>query len=274
MKLTILGSGTSHGVPVIGCHCKVCGSTDPRDKRLRASLYIQGRAGEGLVIDTGPEFRLQAIRAGIEKLDAVFLTHGHADHLHGLDDIRTLSREKPLPVYGNDQTIEELRERFSYVFRETQRGGGKPRLEPQAVRGPVHVGGLTVSPLPVKHGALDILGWRIEEPTGRPCPGGQASVVYLTDTSAIPGATAALAGQPDILVIGALRIRPHETHFTFEQALDAARGLGARRVYLTHICHDLSHGEIEDYCRAYLLEHRLTGISMEPAYDGLELEPG
>jgi phosphoribosyl 1,2-cyclic phosphate phosphodiesterase len=232
---------------------------------MRASLLVRGGAGEAAVIDTGPEFRLQALGAGIERLDAVFLTHGHADHLHGLDDLRTLSREKPLPVYGNRETVAELRERFSYVFRETQRGGGKPRISPVAVEGPVRVGGLLFSPLPVKHGTLDILGWRIEEAEGGP------GAVYLTDTSAIPPATMDLIGRPELLVIGALRIRPHETHFNFPQALEAARAMGARRVFLTHICHDLSHREIEGYCRNYMEEKRLKGFSAGPAYDGLEI---
>jgi phosphoribosyl 1,2-cyclic phosphate phosphodiesterase len=216
------------------------------------------------VIDTGPEFRLQALRAGIEGLDGVFLTHGHADHLHGLDDIRTLSRDRPVPVYGHEMTIAELKERFSYVFRETQRGGGKPRILPQALTGPLQLGGLTVSPLPVKHGALDILGWRIEEAGGK-------AAAYLTDTSAIPAATAVLIGRPELLIIGALRIRPHETHFTFREALDAGRDLGAPRVYLTHLCHDLSHREIEDYCHNYQTEQGLEEIFMAPAWDGLEL---
>jgi phosphoribosyl 1,2-cyclic phosphate phosphodiesterase len=216
------------------------------------------------VIDTGPEFRLQALRAGIEGLDAVFLTHSHADHLHGLDDLRTLSRDRPIPVYGNKPTIAELEERFSYVFRKTQRGGGKPRILPRTPAGPVQLGGLRLIPLPVKHGGLDILGWRIEEAGGR-------AAVYLTDTSAIPPATAALIGRPELLIIGALRVRPHETHFTFREALDVGRDLGARRVFLTHLCHDFSHREIEEYCHKYQVEQGLEEIFMAPAQDDLEL---
>jgi phosphoribosyl 1,2-cyclic phosphate phosphodiesterase len=269
MKLTILGSGTSHGVPMLGCACPVCCSEDPRDKRLRASLYIQGGQGERALIDTGPEFRLQAIRAGINRLDALFLTHAHADHIHGMDDVRPLSREKPLPVYGNSRTIRELRERFSYVFRETQQGGGKPRLLPEEISGPVQTGGLSFTPIPVKHGNLDIFGWKIEE-AGNPCSKGK-SVLYLTDTSGIPASSRPLIGRPEILIIDGLRQRPHETHFTFREALDAALEMGARRTWLTHICHDYSHREIEEYCRAYRKEKGLAGLSMEPAYDGLEL---
>jgi phosphoribosyl 1,2-cyclic phosphate phosphodiesterase len=268
MKLTILGSGTSHGVPVVGCACPVCRSEDPRDKRMRASLYIEGSAGERALIDTGPEFRIQAIRAGINRLDALFLTHAHADHIHGLDDVRPLSRERPLPVYGNGQTMREVRERFSYVFKETQRGGGKPRLLPEKISGPVQVGGLTFTPIPVKHGNLDIFGWKIEEAGN---PGDGKSALYLTDTSRIPESSRSLTGRPEILIIDGLRQRPHETHFSFKQALDEAVKMGARHTWLTHICHDHPHREIEDYCRTYREERGLTGLTMEPAYDGLEL---
>jgi phosphoribosyl 1,2-cyclic phosphate phosphodiesterase len=258
---------------MLGCDCPVCHSADPRDQRLRASLYIQGAQGEQAIIDTGPEFRLQALRAGLKRLDAVFLTHPHADHIHGMDDVRPLSRDTPLPVYGNRETIDELLERFSYVFKETQQGGGKPRLLPQAITAPLTTGGLTFTPLPVKHGALDILGWRIDESPacGGPASRAPASAVYLTDTSAIPPSTWPLIGQPDILIIGGLRIRPHETHFTFAEALDAAAQAKAKQTYLTHICHDSSHQDIEAYCRDYGEENTAPGTYRGPAYDGLEL---
>ena len=259
MKLVFLGSGTSHGIPVIGCACPVCRSPDPCDTRTRASLYVLGRGGERLVIDTGPEFRLQALRAGITRLDGVLLTHAHADHLHGLDDIRPLSREKPLSIYGNGPALQEMRERFAYVFHETQAGGGKPKLRPVYVTGPFSIGGLAITPLPVKHGAVDVLGWKIEERLG-------GSLVYITDVSAIPAAS--LAAKPDMLILGAIRMAAHPTHFTFEQALDAARSMGAPRVYLTHLSHEHSHREIEAYCAA---SYRHSGEA-GPARDGLELE--
>jgi phosphoribosyl 1,2-cyclic phosphate phosphodiesterase len=266
MKLVVLGSGTSHGIPVIACDCPVCSSEDPRDKRMRASLYVTGDRGERVVIDTGPEFRLQAIRAGINRLDAVFLTHSHADHIHGLDDLRPLCRKQALPVYGNSQTLEELRERFSYVFKHTQEGGGKPRLTLKTVRDPVRIGGLIFTPVPVKHGGLDILGWKItrrKEPSGNPA-------VYLTDVSHIPSASLDLIQDPEVLFIGGLRTRPHKTHFTFDQALNTALGLGAKQTYLTHICHEHSHRDIETYCRIFEKKSDAPGI-MKPAYDGLEL---
>ncbi|GHV62440.1 MBL fold metallo-hydrolase [Spirochaetia bacterium] len=270
VKLTILGSGTSDGIPVVGCDCPVCRSKDTRDKRMRTSLSVEGNRGERAVIDTGPEFRLQAIRAGIKKLDGVFLTHAHADHVHGLDDVRPLSRTMPLPVYGNSKTIDEIRERFSYIFKETQRGGGKPRIIPTPVSEPVVLGGLTFTPIPVKHGILDILGWKIEEEAHLPCAG-TISAVYLTDTSEIPAASRKIIGKPAILIIGALRTRPHETHFSFEQALTAAAEIGAERVCLTHICHDYPHEEIIEFCRNFMKERSLKGISTEPSYDGLEI---
>ncbi|MDR2552920.1 MAG: MBL fold metallo-hydrolase [Treponema sp.] len=265
MKLTILGSGTSHGVPVIGCACPVCISPDSRDRRMRCSLYIEGPAGERAVIDTGPEFRLQALKAGMERLDAVFLTHAHADHIHGLDDIRPLSREKPIPVYGNGPVIAEFRKRFAYIFRITQTGGGKPRIATCIADGPVRLGSLVFTPLPVKHGTLDILGWKIEQESAP-----EVSAVYLTDTSFIGGETMGIIGRPDLLIIGALRGRPHETHFTFGEALETAAGTGTPRAFLTHICHEHSHRQIEEYCRSFV-EKNAPGLKAGPAWDGLGL---
>ena len=272
MRLTILGSGTSHGIPVIGCACPVCLSEDPRDRRMRASRYIEGERGERAVIDTGPEFRLQAIRAGITRLDALFLTHAHADHLHGLDDLRPLCFHRPLPVHGNPQTLGELESRFSYIFRETQQGGGKPRITLHAALGPVRIGGLTLTPVPVKHGELDILGWKIRERREKTRSGGGGTAVYLTDTNGIPPASRSLLRRPGALIIGGLRARPHNTHFTFAEALETACRLGADQVFLTHICHEHSHRDIEAYCRAFQGESERPGIPMGPAYDGLELE--
>jgi phosphoribosyl 1,2-cyclic phosphate phosphodiesterase len=264
---------------------------------MRSSLYIEGAGGERVIIDTGPEFRLQALRAGITRLDAVFLTHAHADHVHGLDDVRALSYEQEIPVYGDPHTLEELKERFSYVFKDTQQGGGKPRIQLQAVSKPVCVGNLTLTPLPVKHGTLDILGWKISEdffPAGTgPEPGSTGSAaydapcgnsddatfnssfaVYLTDTSEIPPSTMALAAGPEALIIGALRMRPHQTHFNFPQALSAGLAMGARRVYLTHICHDYSHRDIEAYCRNFGEEQGAASVFLGPAYDGMEISLG
>jgi len=277
MKLTILGSGTSHGVPVIGCSCPVCSSADSKNNRMRCSLYVEGEAGERAVIDTGPEFRLQALRAGIPALDGIFLTHAHADHIQGLDDIRPLSREKPIPVYGNSTTIAELRERFSYIFRETQRGGGKPNIEPLVVSGPVRVGSLVFTPIPVKHGDIDVLGWKIiqrMENSLHSKKNGMKSALYLTDCTFISDDSFALiaeGGPPETAIIGALRVTPHITHFNFEQAIQAAARMKVKQLYLTHICHAHSHQEIKDYCRDFARKQGFPSL-IEPAWDGLELE--
>ncbi|GHV73793.1 MBL fold metallo-hydrolase [Spirochaetia bacterium] len=270
MKLTVLGSGTSHGIPVIGCECPVCKSLDPKDNRMRASLYIEGDDEERVVIDTGPDFRTQALRVGLKSLDAVFLTHAHADHVHGLDDVRSLSYEREIPVYGNAETLKELKERFSYAFQNTQRGGGKPRINLNPVRRPVQIGGITLTPIPVKHGRLDILGWKISK-TNASGP----FAVYLTDTSFIPQASLDLIRPPEfqgpeVLIVGGLRVRPHETHFSFEQALSTGVDIRARHVYLTHICHGHSHREITAICRRFRNLRGLEDTVMEPGYDRME----
>ena len=289
MKIIVLGSGTSHGIPVAGCSCPVCTSNDERDKRMRSSVYIEGQDGERVLIDAGPEFRLQAIRAGISRLDGILLTHSHADHLHGLDDLRPFSCAKPIPVYGNAETISEMKERFSYIFKITQNGGGKPKLIPNIADETIHIGGLTITPVPVKHGELDILGWEISETTVKETQTQEnvsRSFLYLTDVSEIPPASITQLSNRNsdmarIIIIGSLRMRPHETHFSFDEALAAALALGPSAVYLTHICHNHSHGEIEEICRAFREKHQtlpkqaladnIEKIDIHPAQDGLEL---
>ena len=241
---------------------------------MRCSLYVEGNSGERVVIDTGPEFRLQALNAGIGGLDAVFLTHTHADHIHGLDDIRPLSWEKTIPIYGSNHAKEEFEERFSYIFRETQRGGGKPKIEFTAVNRPVLLGGLILTPIPIMHGNIAIFGWKITENTNKTACGlYSASIVYLTDCSYISENSYALIaekGPPEIAIIGGLRKRSHSTHFNFEEALYAGIKIGAKKVFLTHICHDYSHREIEEYCANFCQEQATTAV-LAPAWDGLEL---
>lgn len=256
MRVRFLGTGTSHGVPVIGCPCRVCASADPRDRRYRSSILIEGREA-AVLVDSGPEFRLQALEARITRLDGLLLTHAHADHLHGLDDVRPLSKGAPLRIYGNGPTLRELKDRFSYAFRETQAGGGKPRLELlEAESGrPLEIGGLVFVPVLIYHGKLPVLGWRIGD------------FAYLTDCSRIPEESFGLLEGVRTLAIDALRPMPHPTHFSLDGALEAARRIGARRTWLTHICHDASQEELEALCA-----ERGADLCARPAWDGLEIE--
>ncbi|OHD27109.1 MAG: MBL fold metallo-hydrolase, partial [Spirochaetes bacterium GWB1_59_5] len=250
--MRFLGTGTSHGVPVLGCSCPVCTSTDTRDSRYRSSVLVEGGAGEVVLIDAGPEFRLQGLRAGLSRLDAVLVTHAHADHIHGLDDVRPLTRGKPLPVYASKADSAEIRLRFSYAFAQGQEGGGKPRLElVDADEGVISVGTLSIQAIPLLHGERRILGFRL---------GGFA---YLTDCSGVPETSKRLLQGLDLLVVGALRLRPHPTHFSVDEALELAAELRPSRLLLTHICHDLSHTALEAHCAA-------AGLSLPagPAWDG------
>ncbi len=214
-----------------------------------------GGAVTSVVVDAGPEFRLQALRAGISRLDTLLLTHAHADHINGLDDVRPLTTESVLPVYGNAETLAETRERFAYIFRHTQVGGGKPRIELRLADGPVLAGSMRFVPIPVLHGELPILGWR----TG--------AFAYITDCSELPESAVALLHGVEVLVINGLRREPHATHFSLDQGIAAARRVGARRTWLTHMNHESSHAELEDYCAKAGAD-----VGARPAWDGLEFE--
>jgi len=251
LQATFLGTGTSHGIPVIGCHCRVCTSGDPRNQRTRCSLLV--RAGQAnLLIDAATELRLQAVREGLERVDAVLFTHPHADHIGGLDDLRRFNEIQggPLPCYANDFTLREIRQRYGYIFRETQLGGGKPQLDLHEVDGPIPLSDLTVQPVPVWHGKLPILGYRLGD------------LAYVTDCSEMPERSLALLRGVRVLIIGALRHRPHPTHFNIEQALEVVQHLRPERSYLTHICHDLDHEATNAALPA----------GVELAYDGLTIE--
>jgi phosphoribosyl 1,2-cyclic phosphate phosphodiesterase len=218
---------------------------------------VKGGSGERILVDAGPEFRLQAIRAGIDRLDAMLLTHAHADHIHGLDDLRPLTHKHVLPVYGNTQTIDELRERFSYFFRTTQKGGGKPKIREAVVREKFAIGDITIRPIPIEHGSLEILGWTFRE--------GKTKAAYLTDASGIPPDSLRHLRHLDLLILGALRERPHETHYSFSQAKALIDELAPRKALITHICHEHSHSEIETW---------FAGTIAGPAWDGMEVDPG
>ncbi len=231
-RVTFLGTGTSHGVPMIGCRCAVCRSDDPRDRRLRPSIHIAVDGGPHVLVDTATDLRQQALTHDITRVDAVLFTHSHADHVMGLDELRrfTLTPGRRLPIYADAKTGGELRRIFSYAFgAPAGPGGGVPQLALAEIDGPFVVDGLAVQPVPVMHGPQPILGFRI---------GGFA---YLTDCNHVPEASMALLTGLDVLVLDALRHRPHPTHFTLADAVEVATRIGARETFFTHICHDLPH---------------------------------
>jgi phosphoribosyl 1,2-cyclic phosphate phosphodiesterase len=259
VKLTFLGTGTSFGVPQIGCECSVCRSTDPRDKRTRVGALVEWK-GTHLLLDTPPELRLQLIAAGVSRIDAVLFTHDHADHTHGLDDIRAISvqRTSPLPIYGPAEALASLARKFPYIFDEAIRplpGTSKPEGLARAVepgRG-VRIGAVDVMPLEVPHGSMRVFGYRVG-PLG-----------YVTDAKAIPDAACALLkadGGVKVLVLNALFREEHPTHLSIAQAVDAAGRIGAERTYLTHLTHHNAHADLETELPQGIL----------PAFDGLQVE--
>lgn len=256
MRITFLGTGTSHGVPMIGCGCAVCRSGDPRDQRSRPSIYVEPAGGAGLLVDTGPDLRWQALRFGVTRVDAILYTHGHADHVVGLDEVRRFNalRRGTIPCYADARTVAEIRQMFAYVFDPaTPKGGGIPDVVLREIEGPFEpdgARGVRVIPVPVLHGDRPVLGFRI----GR--------FAYLTDCSRIPEPSWPLLEGLDVLVLDALRERPHPTHFSLGEAVEAARRIAAGRTYFTHICHDLPH---EATCA------RLPD-GMALAYDGLTVD--
>jgi phosphoribosyl 1,2-cyclic phosphate phosphodiesterase len=256
VRLIFLGTGTSFGVPQIGCHCSTCTSSDPRDRRTRTAALIE-TAGKRLLIDTPPELRLQLVAAGIERIDAVLYTHGHADHVHGIDDLRALSVRQGamLPAYGSAPTMAELTAKFRYIFDPSilaRPGTSKPELsahvlEPGAT---ASVAGIPVLPLSLPHGDHAVFGYRV----GR--------LAYLTDVKAIPESVMSELRNLDVLVLNALLSQPHPLHLSIPEAIAAAQQVGARRTFFTHLTHETTH--------AALAARLPAGIA--PAYDGLVIE--
>ncbi len=230
LLLTILGSGTSTGVPVVGCSCAVCTSGTPRNIRTRCSALLT-YGGRNILIDTATDLRTQMLREKVSRIDAVLFTHTHADHLHGIDDLRPFSAfsGKAIPVFGSARTITAIRRNFGYIFDDEPEPGYRPRLITRTVSGPFDLFGLPIEPLPLVHGRGESLGFRV------------GALAYLTDCNAIPEKTERRLRNLDVLIIDALRFRPHTTHFNIRQALDVAARLEPRRTVLTHLGHDVDH---------------------------------
>ena len=249
--LTVLGSGTSMGVPTIGCLCDVCTSADPHDRRTRPSVLVQ--YGERhILIDSSPDFREQAIREGIRRVDAVLYTHAHADHILGLDDLRPLTfhQDGKIPLYAQPPAVERIEQMFSYIFAGNYKYGGLAQVELNPLNGPVDLFGVCFKPVPVLHGDAEICGFRF------------GSAAYLTDFSEIPEASFALLNGLDILFLDALRHTPHPTHSTVDNSLSIVERLQPKRAFFTHISHDLPHSA--------------TNAALPPhvrlSHDGMKLE--
>jgi phosphoribosyl 1,2-cyclic phosphate phosphodiesterase len=252
-RVTFLGTGTSHGVPMIGCSCQTCRSTDPRDRRLRPSIYVEAPGLGHLLVDTSTDLRQQALAHGVARVDAILFTHGHADHVMGLDEVRRFNvlQGGPIACYANGPTWETLKRSFYYVFDGLPRqGGGIPQLVANDITGPFDAAGLRVVPIPLWHGKMPILGFRF----GR--------FAYLTDCNALPDEAWPLLEGLDVLVLDALRYKPHSTHFTVDEATAVAQRIGAAQTWFTHMTHDISHAELSARLPA--------GVAL--AYDGLVLD--
>ncbi|MGH9702492.1 MAG: MBL fold metallo-hydrolase, partial [Candidatus Acidiferrales bacterium] len=251
LRLTVLGSGTSMGVPTLGCHCAVCLSQDPHDRRTRPSILLS-YAGRNVVIDTTPDFRYQAMRAQLDRLDAVIYTHGHADHILGLDDIRpfNLKQQAVVPLYASDATLAILRRTFAYIFDETPTDSTLPGVGLRVIEGPFDLFGLRMIPVPALHGKFPVFGFRF----------GKAA--YLTDFSAVPEKSKEILQGLDDLILDALRYTPHPMHSNVDQSLALISELKPKRAWFTHICHDLSH----EAANARLPEN------VRLSYDGLAFE--
>jgi phosphoribosyl 1,2-cyclic phosphate phosphodiesterase len=251
-RLTVLGSGTSMGVPTIGCDCAVCHSTDPHDRRTRPSVLLEYN-GKLVLIDSTPDFREQAIREQIRQLDAVLYTHTHADHILGIDDLRPLSyRHRPnkLPLYAKPEAVDFLRNMFRYIFDADYKFGGLPLVDLHPIDGPLELFGAHFEPIKVIHGESEILGFRF------------GSAAYLTDHSQVPEASLERLRDLDILFLDALRRKPHPTHSTVDNSLRIVEQLKPKRAFFTHICHDLPHEATNATLPA----------NVRLAYDGMKLD--
>jgi phosphoribosyl 1,2-cyclic phosphate phosphodiesterase len=250
MKITILGSGTSTGVPMVGCSCPVCSSDDPRNKRTRASIVVES-ADRYILVDTSTDLRKQVLREKIPRIDAVLFTHSHADHIHGIDDMRGFHfiHKRIIPCYGDRETIATISKNFSYIFKGLDAAGYAPLLESHILSGPFTLFGLKIIPIPLIHGAMTATGYRI------------GNVAYLTDLSCIPDASMDLLTGLETLIIDALRYTPHPNHLNIEGALKVVERLKPRRALFTHLTHEVSYSDGSK-----------LPVGVELAYDGLTIE--
>ncbi|MCB5206318.1 MBL fold metallo-hydrolase [Methylovorus mays] len=251
MQLTMLGVGSSAGTPVVGCQCATCCSSDTRNKRTRCSSAITFPDGEVVLIDTGPDLRFQALREGLNRVDAVLYTHTHADHLHGIDDLRAFCQiqRQQIPLYGKADALAHIADKFGYTIREPSDFWDLPVLGLNEIKAPFELFGKTVTPIPVKHGHSDILGFRI------------GNLAYLTDVSEIPEASLALLQGLDFLLLDCLRYKPHYTHINLEQSLEYAARIAAGNTYLIHMTHEMEYAAVTS----------LLPPKVHVGYDGLQL---
>jgi len=253
--LTFLGTGTSVGVPVIGCSCPVCQSPDPRNNRSRSSIFISTPEIK-ILIDSGPDLREQALREDITAIDAVIYTHSHLDHVVGFDELRAFcwGKDEPLPLYATESCLKVLKNMFGWAFHDNNTHRGYVKPDPRIITPTFTVGDLLIRPLPVIHGSVETVGFRFESPYG-------FSFAYLPDVKSIPESTMKLLANLDLLIIDSLRDGPHSTHLSVPEALAISEKLSPRRTLLTHIGHDLDHAS---------LDTRLPE-TVSPAYDGLRI---
>ena len=235
MEVTFLGTGTSCGIPMIGCDCPVCQSSNPKNQRLRTSAWIKS-GNTNIIIDTGPDFRAQMLRSKVNFIDAVLYTHDHADHTNGLDDIRsfTMRKKKPIELFGNEETIASIRNRFSYCFNPVQIGGGIPNISLNTIQPyrPFHVNHIQITPLPGMHGKVEVIGYLFPD------------FAYFTDLSFLPERTFEAIKDIPLLIINALRYRKHSTHFNLEEAIETAKRVNPKQAYFVHISHQIDHERV------------------------------
>lgn len=251
MQITLLGVGSSSGTPIIACECATCQSTDPRNSRTRCSSLITLNNGCNILIDTGPDLRQQALREGLQRVDAVLYTHAHADHLHGIDDLRAFCQKQraQIPLYGSTQTVNHIAEKFGYTLREPSNFWDLPVLKAYFVNDEFELFGTKITPIPIKHGNSDIFGYRI------------GKFAYITDVSEIPETSMSLLNNLDVLLLDCLRIEPHYSHINFEQSMNYASRIGAKTTYLIHMTHELEYTALS----------KMLPENIVVAYDGLKI---